>query len=195
MRFRFLLLSTLLIATGCTHQKPIHVSETDRLTRFNERTADRTATVVMQTGVTHTARSLHVAADSTSWLDSESGRVVSVATSEVTEVRSTSRGRGALNGLITGALLGTAVGVFVGVIESQGGFLSGLGSSEPPSAGEAILTEGARLGGIGGLIGLAIGGTVGSEVMNRFDARSRPEIPDDETTGGVFRESGATPDG
>lgn len=162
MCIRLLLFSTLLIITGCTHQHSLRVFETDRLVELNAQVVGKRVTVTMRNGTRHVAKAFQVAPDSTSWL-SESNEVISVSTHEVADMRVRDHRRGALNGIIVGVLIGTTAGVFSGLASSQGAFSFG---TEAPPAGEAILTEGARLGAIGGLAGLAIGGARGSDLVH-----------------------------
>jgi len=180
MCIRLLFLIALLIAgTGCANQRPVyrgevlHIDDAERVKHLNERTADRAATVVMNSGVSHSAQSLHVAADSTSWLDPSSGRVVSIKTSEIAGVRFKDSGRGAVAGLINGVIIGAALGATLGLMNSMGGG-SGDGffsSEERTPVGESVLTVGATLGGIGGLIGLVTGAASGGEEVYRLDGQ------------------------
>lgn len=176
MRSRlFFLWAFVFIGTSCASQRPLYtgevlqVDDAESLKHLNERTADRVATVIMNRGVSLPAQSLLMAADSTSWLDPSSGSVMSVKTSEIAGVRFEDRGRGAVTGLIAGVTVGTLLGVMAGLLESQGsGFLG-----DPSPAGEAILRNGATLGGIGGLIGLTIGSASGGEEVYRIDSQAQ----------------------
>jgi hypothetical protein len=182
MCIRFLLLSALLVATGCTHQQPLQVSEADRLAQFNAKAAERTVTVTLHSGGRHSARALRLAPDSTSWLVPKSNEVVSVPTYDVADVRLRNHGRGALNGLGGGAVGAGVLGALIGLAS---------GSEEEPclvlcSAGEKAVTLGVGLGLVGGVLGLVAGAASGSEDVYQVETT--------ETTGSVFRERDATPD-
>lgn len=159
MRIHLLPLTILLVATGCSHQQSLRVSEADGLAQFNARAAERTATVTLHSGQRHSARALRVAPDSTSWIVPESNEVVSVPTGDVADVRFRNQGRGARDGFLGGALGAGAFGALIGLAS---------GSEEGScivlcSAGEKAATLGIGLGLIGGVVGLVAGAASGSE--------------------------------
>lgn len=165
MCIRLLLLATLLLATGCTHQQPLRLDEVGRLARFNAQATEQIAVVTLSDGETHSARSLQVTPDLTSWIDPGSNAVMSVPTHDVADVRLRDRGKGALDGLGLGVVIGGLTGAVIGLAS---------GDDDPDllfafKASEKAMVGGIGLGLLGGIVGLVVGGVAGSEEVYQID--------------------------
>ena len=120
--------------------------------------AEREVRVHLADGGVRPARGIRVAPDTTSWVDADTGALVSVPTASVAEVRQRDRagwsrrvaGRSALVAGLTGVALGAAVGATVG--EYAGG------------GAQAVLAVGIGVGAIGAIYGL-VGGAVAGAVV------------------------------
>ena len=112
---RLFLLIALALA-GCTHSRPFDTASPDSHAGINDRAEGEAALVTLYGGEEARARSLHVAPDMTTWIDSDTGEMRSVSTSELASVRFTDRGRGILEGVGYGAAVGAGLGVVVGAL-------------------------------------------------------------------------------
>ena len=148
----------LFCGVGCIHTQAPTLGEPGGYASLNRRAGGQDARVTLADGRLLPAAALQVTPDLTSWIDPASGAVMNVATSEVTAVQFTHRGRGALEGLGIGLLSGAAVGALAGLAS---------GDDDPGilafTAEEKALLGGAFFGGIGGLLGLPFGAAVGSK--------------------------------
>ena len=124
--------------------------------------AERRVDVHLVDGPVRPARGLRVEADTTSWVDADTGALVRVATASVVEVRRRDRagwsrrvaGRSALAAGLVGAALGAAVGAGGGGV---------LGSSDTPPAVNAA-TFGIGVGAVGVMYGVVGGAVAGAAV-------------------------------
>lgn len=132
---------------GCAHthrleQQPPAVY----FDEINKTAQSRKGQIALNSGQACEGRNIHVASDSTSWLDAKAGNKQSVATAEINAIMIKSAGKGAGEGLGIGILAGFASGfllfmsagepcegcrenlalVFGGIFAVPGGFAGGL---------------------------------------------------------------------
>ncbi len=125
MRISLTSLLALLALTGCGLTHTLDPSAGgERLADANRRFAERPATVRLATGETRAAVSLHVAPDTTTWLDPETGALWAVPTQAVSEVtrhdRVRTRRHFVRQQLVFGAVLGGLGGAFMGDVFARG---------------------------------------------------------------------------
>jgi hypothetical protein len=102
---RLLILLIALTATGCSSTRAF---QADRDVDINRRFGTEVVTLHFTDGTDVRARALHLAPDTTTWIDRATGTLQAAATADVLAVERTQRGRGAWQGaLIAG--LGTAI--------------------------------------------------------------------------------------
>jgi hypothetical protein len=142
---------------GCTTTRTLGTDGASSFLQLNAQAGKRTATVALTDGRQIRAKYLHMAPDSTSWFDPESGRLVRIATPQVQEVRFTSRGRGALEGALIGAAIGAISGslLLAVIYEPCTGWCVG-----PDFSGWAIV-------GATAILGLPIGAVAGTAAGSR----------------------------
>lgn len=142
----------LVLLVGCTYTRPLDLGAPADRQRVTQRAGQQTPVIVVSGRAPIQAPLLSVGADSTTWIDPDTRQPVSVASSEVNEVRfPTSHPRPARafwQGLVGGVVVGAAIG-YIGY-DGPGWIVS----SHAESA--AVMgTAGAILGGgVGGLISL-----------------------------------------
>jgi hypothetical protein len=162
MKPRYIIIIALAVFTSrCTHLRQVQSFD-----EINKVAAGKPARVTLTDGRVLSGKGLQMATDSTSWLDSTTGRKQSIVTTEIDKVVIKKRGRGALEGLGMGVLAGAVIGFALGddpPCEPYPNDLFGIGQSLCEgfrlSAGEKAL---AGAGG-GGLWGMIIGAAVGSK--------------------------------
>jgi len=187
MRIHVSLLTILLLATGCTHQRAVTLTEAESVRSLNQRAGQHAVTVELADGAVYYGRAFQMAADSTSWLMRDSHEVKSVATKDVVAVEIRNSGRGALEGLAAGAIAGSLVGVALGLIAGDDPACDNTWFCISLSAEEKAQISGVLLGTVSGLGGLIRGAIRGSRDVYRFDAT--------EMDGHRFQEQDSTPDG
>ena len=109
----------------------------------------RRATITLVSGVAFQATSVRFEADSTSWMDPRTRRMVVVPTADVVEVRRAASGRGALRGALVGAAI-AGLGAYLAA--TDGCLLSCVGNAQLAGTVGAVFTApfGAGLGALAG---------------------------------------------
>ncbi len=107
------ILLTLLMA-GCGSVRNVQTTDhaTIEASRVNRATRGKLARVHMHDGAKTYGLGVHVAPDSTSWLDPQSAEYRAVATDDVSRVTIVRAGQGALVGLGAGLVIGVATGIY-----------------------------------------------------------------------------------
>jgi hypothetical protein len=122
MRINSILL-LLLVATlvGCGSVREVRTQDaaTIEASRVNKATRGKLARVHLRDGEKIYAVGIHVAPDSTSWLDPQSAQYTVVPTSDVGRVTVMRAGQGALVGIGTGIVLGVATGILRAELEGD----------------------------------------------------------------------------
>ena len=165
MRIQILLLSVLLLATGCTHQRVVAPADVDSVVDLNQRAGQHNVTVTLANGAVYDGRALQMAADSTSWLVDDTQEVKRVATSDVVKVEVLDRGRGALRGAAKGGLAGGLLGATTLLLVSSCSDCL----FEDAGVGDA-LALGAVYGLYMGFGGLVVGAILGSKDVYMIEA-------------------------
>lgn len=112
---RTLLVLSFVALTGCSLSRSAAVDPLTDSARLNRDVAGRTVTVVVEGRGPLRVRSLHVAPDTTTWIDPATGTLGRAATAAVLAVERRSRLRGVVRGAATMAAVG-AVGGVVGAL-------------------------------------------------------------------------------
>jgi hypothetical protein len=166
------LVATLLLA-ACTHRYSIEMgNEIDHrpIVRKSEKGAVK---VTLADGTRERAKKIRFGADSVSWTDPLTGNSRVLSHGEVQQFMTVSHGRGAIEGLGAGIGMGVALGLMWGVAEGNeapGEFFSF-------TAGQYALVGALIFGSAGGIVGLPIGGIVGShDVYRNVGAERRPTV-------------------
>jgi hypothetical protein len=160
----FLLLVLVVPLAACSSARMVEGDSPDRFAVINRQAALQTAVVSLYDGRQEKARSLRITADSTSWIDPQSARVVSTATSNVVSVVFVSRGRGAFQGGGIGLAVGAlSSGVSMAAAWEPCQSTEFLGCLFHPSSPGDAAVMGALVGGLGGAFwGALIGASIGS---------------------------------
>lgn len=159
------------------------VYPTDALGDANRALGGRPVTVLLVDGTAHAAEAIRLEADSTSWIDPQTGALYAVPTDAVRVVerrdhkRSTERvaGRGAIIGTIVGAVLMGAAGY------DTGGCLVFCSEPSGPERIRGAATWGALGAGSGAISGLFWGTIVGvfSDPTERFVVEGNGALTED----------------
>ena len=142
---------------GCAHNYTVRPTEPEDYTSLNQRALQKQAIVTLMDGRTVPADKLRFAPDSTSWIDPNTRKVMTVRTTGVSNIRFVRRGKGALQGFGIGLLGGAVGGAIIGIA------ISDESADAPFTPGAAPFTVGIFFGGVGGLIGIPIGAAIGSK--------------------------------
>ncbi|HEX7070864.1 MAG TPA: hypothetical protein VF190_08665 [Rhodothermales bacterium] len=122
MRYKTLLL-VLVVATlaGCGSVREVHTNDTSAIeaSRVNSATRGKLVRVHLRDGSKAYAVGVHVAPDTTSWLDPAKATYIAVPTSDVGKVTLMRAGQGALVGLGTGIVLGVGTGILRAQLEGD----------------------------------------------------------------------------
>lgn len=168
---RFVFLAVLL--AGCSHVRTVDsvgAAETGAyISEINTRAQRQPAIVVLTEGESIKANALQITPESVSWLDSETGQMREVATSEVQEIRFVRRSRGVLQGLGLGALIGAGVGSALGYAGGDG-FLF--------SAEESALVVGLLGSAVAAAVGIVAGLDGASQDRYRLTTAEQTGIAD-----------------
>jgi len=167
MRTILLLLPAALLV-GCTSTRTLAPGGVSG-TVANAELADRAASVVLADGRVVEARSVAVYADSTSWVDAETGAFVHVPTADVRSVSRRVRGRAAWQGaLVSGVAVGAVMTAIV---------ISGTGDAGSYNGVRNAL--GAAVGLMAAVPASALGGGVGylSGAEDRYEIRPAEAAP------------------
>ena len=180
-------LLALLALTGCGLTHTLDPSAGgERLADANRRFAERPATVRLVTGETRAALSLHVAPDTTTWLDPETGALWAVPTRTVSDVTRRDRVRTRRHFVrqqtVFGAVLGGLGGAFMGDLFARG-FPFGETDASAGRRAAGLVVGGAIGAGFGALDGAVIGSAYSGMAsdVERYVIRQPPRAPRDTT--------------
>ena len=101
------------VFTGCVHTHTLRQTEQD-YAALNNRAQQQDATIVLDDGQRFAAKALHMATDSTSWINPETGEDEVVSTTEVDNIRFNPKEISVLTGLVAGAMGGMLAGGAIG---------------------------------------------------------------------------------
>lgn len=150
-------LPALFLLAGCTTSRTVEMVSTAERNRINERAGHQTTFVTLHGDQERFVRSLHVAADSVTWLDARTGEARSAPRKEVEAVRLLRRGAGTQRGAVVGGGIGLLVGLLM--TAAEGDAPRGLGR---PYFGPALWVP------LGVLPGAAIGGVAASDRSTEY---------------------------
>ena len=156
--------------SSCTSIRMIHQEpKTSFLDQVSKIPTDRHGLIVLLNGREYNGYVISIAADSTSWTDSEKVKIHTVATSELREIIFTNRGKGATQGFLVGATTGFALGFLLVEMDSE----------EYDLEQGFHYAVGGFLGAVSALlIGLPIGASVGSKDRFVFTEPTLGKSPD-----------------
>ena len=97
-------LLVLLVASGCVSTRSVPAGPGARV-EVNRLVAGRPATLFLADGRSAQTRGLHLAADTTTWIDERTGAFERAATADVRAVHRRNRGRGAVRAGLTAAVV------------------------------------------------------------------------------------------
>ncbi len=141
------LLAALVLLAGCTHTRPADLSSSATRAEVNAR-AERGHPVLHLVGQRgRQVRSLHVAADVTTWIDKKTDEVRSAPTADVSAIAFRRDGLGALEGAGVGAVTGALLGALAGATDGDAFF-----DFTPAAAAALYATGGAEIGAIVGAL-------------------------------------------
>jgi len=167
---RFISLVSAIVLTGCVHTHTLRQTEQD-FASLNKRAQKQNATVVLNDGQRFTVEALHLAVDSTSWINPETGAYEVVSTTDVNSIRFNAREMSAITGLAVGAMGGLLLGGAIGYA---------LGDDSPGtwmrwSARDKAQVMGLLVGVPRALIGLAFG--MGEDVYRPVYVSEQGNVP------------------
>ncbi len=152
-------LAALTGCAGATHTVDLR----DDLSRVNASLAGRPAVVILQDGTAYAAAALRLAADSTSWIDPQTGALVVVPTEVVGVVERRDRKRASERLVRRGALVGAAVGAVLGGMAGNEFSECFIVCSEPTATERA---KGIAVFGVSGALGGALFGAYGGIITS-----------------------------
>ena len=125
-------------------------------------------TILLGDGTIHEGELLKINPQTTTWGDYDTETVISVPTAEIWRIKTKSHGKGALNGFGTGLLVGGATGALVGL------------TADEDDRALAVPLGAIAFGAIGGLLGIAIGGSAGTTTNYEINPGLAPSGTDAE---------------
>ena len=143
--------------TGCAHNQKVTQAQAEQ--QIESLSLTKTATIHYVNGQRFKGKNIDFAPDTTTWTNPH-GDFKQEATAMISHIDFTSAGKGAVEGLGIAAGIGLAAGLLAAGATTGGGLLS---------PGEVGLAMGVIAGGLGVLIGVPAGATVGSKKRFRVD--------------------------
>lgn len=149
----------LLLATGCTHIRTVEGPDNEYLQSINRQTRNETVMVFFGDQQQALVNRLEMGAHTTTWISTKTGRMQSVDTKSIREVRVVDRVSGLIDGLGIGVALGASLGTMTGASGEMADY-------ETRGSKAAV---GGFIGGIlmGGF-GMIVGTTKGAKQCYRF---------------------------
>jgi len=158
-RIRSLFLGLVIMLIGCTQNRNVR-SSTDYVA-LTEKSQRQQAIVTFRDQKKMIAKKVRFAPDSTTWVMPVTHKLISIQTTDVSEVRFTKRVKGALQGAGFGLLGGALFGVVAGLSSDEGGFFT---------PNELAVIGGVYFAALGGIIGLPVGALIGSKEVYHIQA-------------------------
>lgn len=149
----------LLLATGCTHIRTVEAPDNEYLQSINRQTRNETVMVFFGDAQQALVNRLEMGPQVTTWINTKTGRLQSVDTRSIQEVRVVDR----VGGLIDGLGIGVALGASLGTVTGSGGEMADY-ENRSSKAAVGGLIGGMLMGGFG----MIVGTTKGAKQCYRF---------------------------
>ncbi len=104
----------LLLATGCMHIRTVDGPDNEYLQSINRQTRDQAVMVYFGAGQQALVNDLEMGPQATTWINTKTGRMQTIETRTIQEVRVVDRVSGLIDGLGIGVALGASLGTMTG---------------------------------------------------------------------------------